>query len=142
MTMSPRTISTLLTYCGALPFWLLAFAPSTVLGFETAPAFVSYGAVIASFMAGALWGSAQSGRGDLVIIVASNVLALAAFATLIASPLPIALLVQLLLFALLLIADHRIHAGATERQWYWTLRVRITLLVALAYCVMLFRYAF
>jgi hypothetical protein len=139
--MSPRTISTLLTYCGALPFWLLAFAPSTVLGFETAPAFLAYGAVIASFMAGALWGSAQSGRGDLVVIIASNVLALAVFATLVASPLPIALFVQLLLFALLLIADHRIHAGVTERHWYWKLRVRVTVLVALAYCVMLFRYA-
>ncbi len=141
MTTSPRTISTLLTYSGALPFWLLAFAPSTALGFQTATVFLSYGAVIASFMAGALWGSAQSGRGDLVVIIASNVLALVAFATLVAGPLPIALLVQLLLFALLLVADHRVHAGETARQWYWKLRVRVTVLVALAYCVMLFRYA-
>lgn len=142
MTITPRTISTLLTYCGALPFWLLAFAPSTVLGFETAPAFLSYGAVIASFMAGALWGSAQTGRGDVVIIVASNVLALIAFATLVASPLPIALLVQVLLFALLLIADHRTLSTDPSRQWYWKLRIRVTALVALAYGVMLFRYVF
>jgi hypothetical protein len=141
MTTTPRLISTLLTYSGALPFWLLALAPSTVLGFDTTSAFLSYGAVIASFMAGALWGSAQSGRGDLVVIIASNVLALVAFATLVAGLLPIALLVQLLLFALLLIADHRMHAGDTARRWYWTLRVRVTVLVALAYCVMLLRYA-
>ena len=142
MTMGPRTISTLLTYSGALPFWMLAFAPSSVLGFETVPAFLSYGAVIASFMAGALWGSAQSGKGDLMVIIASNALALAVFVTLVAGPLPIAFFVQLLLFALLLIADHRIHAGDTARRWYWQLRVRVTVLVALAYCVMLFRYAF
>jgi hypothetical protein len=142
MITSPRTISTLLTYSGALPFWLLAFAQSTVLGFETASAFLSYGAVIASFMAGALWGSVQSGKGDLVVIIASNVLALIAFATLVASPLLTALFVQLLLFSLLLTADHRIHAGDAARHWYWTLRVRITVLVALAYCVMLFRHAF
>lgn len=141
MTASPRTISTVLTYSGALPFWLLAFAPTTVAGFETASAFLFYGAVIASFMAGALWGSAQSGRGARWVIMASNVLALAVFATLVAGFSFLSLCVQLVLFALLLVVDHRINTTDAARRWYWRLRVRVTLLVALAYSIMLFRYA-
>jgi hypothetical protein len=35
----------------------------------------------------------------------------------------------------------QIHAGDTARRSYWRLRVGVTVLVALAYCVMVFRYA-
>lgn len=58
-----RNISIMLTYAGALPFWFLMLAPETVAGIDTASAFVAYGAIISSFLAGSLWGRAQTERG-------------------------------------------------------------------------------
>lgn len=135
-----RNVSTVLALAGALPFWLLMVAPETVAGMNTATMFVSYGAIIGAFMAGTLWGRAQNGVANVSLIVASNVIALIFFATAIVTILPIALLLQLVLFGLLIVADYRIYAGDAERRWYWKLRWRVTALVSLSYDVMLLDY--
>ncbi|KQY12450.1 hypothetical protein ASE23_27860 [Rhizobium sp. Root73] len=137
MNATPRTIATALTYMGAFPFWLLMLAPETVLGVNTASIFLSYGAIISSFMAGTLWGTETRGRGDLLMIVTSNVFALIAFATLVLGLSVTALFVQMVLFGLLLMADYRTVAGRDDQRWYWKLRLRVTVIVAFAYCVML-----
>lgn len=137
MTATFRNVTIVLVYAGALPFWLLMLAPKSVAGIDTEFAFLSYGAIIGAFMAGTLWGTAQNQRSDLPIIVASNVLALIAFATLLLGLSIIALVVQLTLFALLLVADFRTFAGDEEQRWYWSLRLRVTLIVGAAYGVMM-----
>ena len=137
MNTTRRNVATVLTYMGALPFWLLMLAPETVLGVNTASIFLSYGAIISSFMAGTLWRTETRGRGDLLMIVTSNVFALIAFATLVLGLSVTALFVQMVLFGLLLMADYRTLAGRDDQRWYWKLRLRVTVIVAFAYCVML-----
>jgi hypothetical protein len=137
MTNTMRTVSSGLTYAGALPFWLLLVAPDTVAGLNAVDVFLAYGAVIASFMAGTLWGSAQMGKAGLGITIASNVLALIAFATLLI-PLPVLnLIIQLVVFGLLYAADATVFSDDVERHWYLRLRQRITALVGVAYVIML-----
>ena len=137
MNTTRRNVATVLTYMGALPFWLLMLAPETVLGVNTASIFLSYGAIISSFRAGTLWGTETRGRGDLLMIVTSNVFALIAFATLVLGLSVTALFVQMVLFGLLLMADYRTLAGRDDQRWYWKLRLRVTVIVAFANCVML-----
>jgi hypothetical protein len=137
MNTTPRNVATALTYMGALPFWLLMLAPETVAGVNTASVFLSYGAIISSFMAGTLWGTETRGRGDVLVIVTSNVLALVAFATLVLGLSVTALLMQMVLFGFLLLADYRTLARRDDQRWYWKLRLQVTVVVAVAYCVML-----
>lgn len=141
MTPMSKTASTMLTYAGALPFWLLLVAPATVVGIDTRQAFLSYGAVIAAFMSGTLWGAAQMGKAGVSVIVASNVLALFAFATLIIDQVVLSASLQLLTFALLLLADRIVFANDLEHRWYVRLRTRVSIIVALAYVAMLTRLA-
>jgi hypothetical protein len=137
MNTTTRNVATALTYMGALPFWLLTLAPETVLGVNTASVFLLYGAIISSFMAGAQWGTEIRGRGDLLSTVTSNVFALVAFLTLMLGLSVTALLMQMVLFGCLLLDDYRSLAGRDDQRWYWKLRLRVTVIVAGAYCVML-----
>jgi hypothetical protein len=137
MDTTPRHVATALTYMGALPFWLLMLAPETVAGVNTASVFLSYGAIISSFMAGTLWGTDTRGRGDVLVIVTSNVFALVAFATLVLGLSVTALLMQMVLFGFLLLADYRTLARRDDQRWYWKLRLQVTVVVAVAYFVML-----
>jgi cellulose synthase/poly-beta-1,6-N-acetylglucosamine synthase-like glycosyltransferase len=130
-------VSIILAYAGALPFWLLMLAPETVAGFDTVSVFVSYGAIISSFMAGTLWGRAQIEQGDIVLMGLSNVMALIAFVTVMMGLPLAALFVQLTVFGLLLVADFKSLAQRKEHRWYLVLRMRVTLIVAVAYCVVL-----
>jgi hypothetical protein len=137
MNPTSRHLSMALACAGALPFWLFMFAPETVAGLNSVSLFVSYGAIIASFMAGTLWGQAQGSKSDLFMIMASNALALISFATIAFTTSLITLLVQMVLFWLLLAADYRIYARDIERRWYWRLRLWVTVAVTLAYDIML-----
>jgi hypothetical protein len=137
MDTTPRHVATALTYMGALPFWLLMLAPETVAGVNTASVFLSYGAIISSFMAGTLWGTDTRGRGDVLVIVTSNVFALVAFATLVLGLSVTALLMQMVLFGFLLLADYRTLARRDDQRWYWKLRLQVNVVVAVAYFVML-----
>ncbi|PYE44005.1 uncharacterized protein DUF3429 [Rhizobium sp. PP-F2F-G20b] len=141
MTTLSKTTSTLLTYAGALPFWLLLAAPATLLGIDTGQAFLAYGAVISAFMAGTHWGTAQMGKAGLAAIVASNVFALLSFATLLIRQPALSAGLQLIVFALLLLADRIILANDLEHRWYARLRTRVTIIVVLAYVAMLYRLA-
>ena len=135
-----RKVSTGLAYSGALPFWYLALGPKTISGLDTASIFLAYGAIIASFMAGSLWGFAQIRVGDLLIIVTSNLIALVAFATIVTGQFSFATSLQLALFVILLVADYRVKDSNVDRGWYWKLRLRVTILVTIAYLIMIVRY--
>lgn len=77
----------------------------------------------------------------MVLIVVSNGLALIAFVTVVAGLSFATLIVQLAVFGLLLVVDFRSLARRAEHRWYWMLRLRVTLIVAVAYCVMIVDYA-
>ena len=83
------TLTKLLTYAGALPFWALGLAQ--VLGYQpglAAQAFIGYGTGIACFMAGTLWSQAQIRAQDpRIMLIGSNVAALLAIGGLLVFPL-------------------------------------------------------
>lgn len=131
---SPQRLTVLLTCAGALPFYLLQL-PVFDEGARLF-AFVAYGAVIAAFMAGTLWGLVQSAERSSVAIamlVISNVLALVAWGTVLMPAGRLALVLQAASFVGLLAGDRFLASGALEKRWYFTLRLSVTLLVLFAY---------
>jgi hypothetical protein len=135
MTLTSVNLTRLLTFSGAIPFAVFAIPHFPFID-ETAriEAFLAYGAVIASFMAGTLWGFVQvRSTPHIGILLASNVFALAAWGTLLAGPGRSALLVQLLLFAGMLLVDRELANRSQEPRWYWDMRLQITATVCLCY---------
>lgn len=131
------TLSSLLAYLGALPFWALVLG--RFVGLDpvwAASAFVAYGTGIACFMAGTIWSQAQirqASPGGLLLL--SNGAALAAIAAMLlhANAPVVALIIQTVTFLLLLFADHRLFRNGDQPPWYFTLRRNVTALVLLAY---------
>lgn len=135
--MSIQRLSKILTFAGALPFYLLLL-PGFIASDLRLHGFLTYGAIIAAFMAGTLWGLAQRERDPPIFpIVASNVLALAAWASLLIPYTLAATALQLIIFIALLEMDRRMGEHGRETPWYFTMRTRITALVAVAYVIQL-----
>ncbi len=136
-----QTLSSLLAYLGALPFWALALGRFAGLDPAWATsAFVAYGTGIASFMAGTIWSQAQTKTpAASSYLLVSNGAALAAIAALLQYPvMPLAaLLLQAATFLLLLSADHHLFRSGDQPAWYFTLRRNVTALVILAYGLMI-----
>lgn len=130
-----RRLTLALTYAGALPFFMLL--PPRLPVLDTVDAlgmFLAYGAVISSFMAGSLWGLVQARDvPPLAQIVGSNILALAAWGSLLIEPGRLALILQFLVFLAALFSDQRLAKANLEKAWYWRLRTRITAIVCIAY---------
>ncbi len=133
-----KSLTLRLTYLGALPFWLTIIALFLGMPAETGlRIFLSYGAVIAAFMAGTVWTSAHWSESRSVLLLAmSNVIALVVFAGL-AVPLSpaVALGVQASAFVALLGLDLAIYRAGDEPEWYFVMRMRITAIVVGAYAV-------
>ncbi len=131
------TVTRLLTFAGAAPFYIA----SIILLLGVSPdwatrAFLAYGVVIASFMAGALWGMTQKDQHPSIsLLVISNVVALAIWAAALLSDTTVSLSVQFAAFITLLVADTVLLRDQPDLSWYLKLRQQITLLVALAYVV-------
>ena len=132
-----QTLSSLLAYLGALPFWALALAP--FVGLDPAwaeSAFLAYGTGIACFMAGTIWSQAQISQVRPVsLLLLSNGAALVVIAALLLHDLVplLALVLQAATFLLLLLADHRLFRNNDQPAWYFALRRNVTFLVILAY---------
>lgn len=138
---SPSRIPRLLTYAGAIPFYGLAFAyillPQIAFFFT---ALLLYSALIVSFICGTHWAACviedETLRGRLKwIVVASNLITLAAFALILFwSSFGIwATAVFALLFALLYGLDVLLHKDDIWPDWYITMRRYITYAVILSY---------
>jgi hypothetical protein len=138
---SPQRLTVLLTCAGALPFYLLQL-PVFDEGARLF-AFIAYGAVIAAFMAGTLWGLVQSAERSSIVIAmlaTSNVLALVAWGTVLMPAGRLALVLQAASFVGLLAGDRYLASSALEKRWYFTLRLSVTLLVLFAYGLALFTF--
>ena len=92
-------------------------------------------------MAGTLWGVAQRGGAGIATIIASNVLALLSFATLLLQQPALSAGLQLIVFGLLLLADRIVFAADVGQRWYMRLRTGVTVVVAIAYVAMVYRLA-
>ena len=144
---------------GSLPFTLLALLmvqgylagpglqSTSVFGLYAPYVFIAYSAVILSFLCGTLWAAARVSEPGFLAnaaIVLSNLLALSAWASLLlnyVAPIMTIFAVTLLLagFLSLLWAERLLarQAGEPDRA-YWSMRLRITALVAVLHVVVIY----
>jgi len=148
-------LTSLLGDLGSLPFILLAgvmadahfngpgLHSASILGLYAPYIFIAYSAVILSFLSGALWErerqrsrQAEPNRLATVTILFSNFIALSAWACLLliyVAPIMTVFAICLLLagFLSLLWVERLTGAAALFSSSYWSMRLRITILVVL-----------
>jgi hypothetical protein len=140
---------------GSLPFILLAglmanahfngpgLQSASVLGLYAPYVFIAYSAVILSFLSGALWERSRLAEPDRlasVTILFSNFIALSAWACLLliyVAPIMTVFAVCLLLagFLSLLWVERLTGAADVIGSSYWSMRLRITILVVLLHAL-------
>lgn len=113
----------------AMPAMLAAGDGAAAFALQAGPA---YGALIASFIGGAWWGLAANRAGDAALtrwLVLSVLPMLAAWVALLLPP-HAGLLLLAVIFALLPLADRAAQAAALAPEWWWRLRLPLSLLMA------------
>jgi hypothetical protein len=113
----------------AMPVMLAAGDSAAAFALQAGPA---YGALIASFIGGAWWGLAANKAEGAVLtrwLVLSVLPMLAAWVALLLPP-QAGLLMLAVIFALLPLADRAAQAGAMAPDWWWRLRLPLSLLMA------------
>ncbi len=139
----------LLTYSGAIPFLLAAVATATdqrlpLVSIEPARLAISYGVVIACFMAGAQWGYCQRtpaiAHSNTPLVVVTNAIALLAWGFAILAAPVLALLGLALLFVALWLTDQVFARRGVIEPTYLRLRTQITTLVVA--CLVVTAYAY
>ena len=134
--MEKKRLYSTLTYAGALPFIACALLPwigvDSILNFGTAE-FVarSYGLAIASFLAGAHWGTFLYHReaSPTNLFLTSNAVVLAAWFSFLMNVPAISLFVLILAFLYLLFIDYRLFAAGLLIDYYFRLRRNVTVIV-------------
>ena len=129
---NPR-LAQALTYAGTLPLIgcaLLAWTRS-VPGVDAAGIGIAYAAIIASFISGIHWAASLffSPRCGYSPLIVSNVIALAAWISVLLGDALWACLLLALCFVSLLILDRRLHAQAVLPTWFYRLRRNATMIV-------------
>jgi hypothetical protein len=131
----------LLTYLGALPFFLaiyIGLSKQSFLGVVGIDWFLSYGLLILSFMAGTLWGQVvNEGIKIKRIALLSNAITLSAwFALLLAAP-AVVLIIMAVGFVALYLLEAVVMSPIKRPNYYRALRLRVTTLVVVAHGLML-----
>ncbi len=126
-----------LTYAGTLPFLGLSLMPWFIpdfLGLDYGALIRFYGAIIVAFIAGIGWGLYLYKDAPINLFIHSNIAALMAWSALILPPLYAETLL-ILCFAYLLYLDHCLYQARLIDGWFYTLRIRATLIVTSALLV-------
>jgi hypothetical protein len=138
--MNNSNLIKLLTYFGALPFFLAIYIGLTnqsfldVVGIQW---FLTYGLLILSFMAGTWWGQVVNGHVKVKrIALVSNAITLSAwFALLLADP-AVVLIIMALGFVALYLLETVVMSPIKRPDYYRALRLRVTALVVVAHGLM------
>jgi hypothetical protein len=130
----------LLTYLGALPFFLaiyIGLCHQSFLDVVGIQWFLTYGLLILSFMAGTLWGQVVNGSIKVKrIALMSNAITLSAwFALLLADP-TVVLIIMALGFVALYLLEVVVMSPIKRPDYYRVLRLRVTALVVVAHGLM------
>ena len=139
--MNNSTLIKLLTYLGALPFFLaiyISLSKQSFLDVAGIDWFRSYGLLILSFMAGTLWGQVvNQGIKIKRIALLSNAITLSAwFALLLAGP-AVVLIIMAVGFVALYLLEAVVMSPIKRPDYYRVLRLRVTTLVVIAHGLML-----
>ena len=136
--MNAKKIIMALSYLGVLPFAfglllkLHPIYPLTIWIF-------SYGAVIASFIAGSHWSLAMTHKIKNEFILLSNVITLVAWIC-VFIPNRVGILLLIMCFVSLLFIDYQFYKIGIIEKWYMTMRKYVTLavtLILLCYALMI-----
>ena len=132
--MKKALLAQCLTYAGVLPFLGAAIMPavkSNFLGLNYDSVILTYGAVIASFVAGIHWGIYLFKDAPLNLFILSNVVALLAWcAVMVAHPANTVIL--LICFLYLIVIDRQLWKAGVIEKWYLRTRLIATTLVLFA----------
>ena len=146
--MHDNRLYTLLTYAGALPFIACAVLP--LLGFEELPNVGRfdriaevYGLAIASFVAGSHWGTYLYNRevSPTNLFLTSNLVVLAAFFAFLLTGTLLTIFTLMLSFAYLLFVDLSLKRADLTTDYYYGMRLKVTLIVLASLAVILFQAA-
>jgi hypothetical protein len=137
-------LAKLLTYAGAIPFVVCAglqvagIANIASLG-QVMPILLTYGIVIAAFMAGTHWGLALDHTFPCAsgILLSSTALTLLAWFAYLSGSIVVALGTLIATFSLLLFIDWQLYQRHVQTKEYFQLRVRVTAVVLAALTVAL-----
>jgi hypothetical protein len=134
---------TLLTYLGALPFFLAIYirlSNNPFLGVDGIQWFVTYGLLILSFMAGTLWGQIINQSTKLrSIAIATNAITLVAWFAFLLTDSAITLIIITLGFIALYLLEAIVMTHIKRPAYYLTLRLRVTAVVVVAHIIMYFQ---
>lgn len=129
-----QRLAFLLAMAGTLPFFfglLLLVAGWPIQQFSAALFSHTYGVVIVSFLAGIQWGVYLFAQGRLNLFVASNLIALLAWISLLLAGRPLGFVLLNSCFALALLIDWRCYRDGLIGKWFWTLRWQVSSVVIL-----------
>lgn len=131
----------LLGYAGLIPFYaalLAVWMGEPILGFSGKTLFMTYSAIILSFMSGVWWGQVIGSKNNTWLIL-SNVFALLAWFTLIDGRVLFSLLLLMIGYLLLWAFEWKVPALRVGKS-YFALRTQLTFMVVLAHALMLVNY--
>ena len=135
--MSKPFLAQILTYAGTLPFLaaclLAAYAPD-FLGLNYDQLILTYGAIIASFIAGTHWGLYLYKDAPVNLFVHSNIIALLAWVALLAA-IPGSSGLLIIAFVYLLFMDKQMALAGLIEPWYMRMRIVATAIVNIALCL-------
>ena len=132
--MKKALLAQCLTYAGVLPFLGAAIMPavkSNFLGLNYDSVILTYGAVIASFVAGIHWGIYLFKDAPLNLFIHSNVVALLAWCAVMFAH-PANTVILLICFLYLIVIDRQLWKAGVIEKWYLRTRLIATTLVLFA----------
>ena len=135
----------LLTYLGAVPFYLALYLVTTnqaLLGLIGVHWFKTYGLVILSFMAGTIWGQVVNASARVRrLALASNAVSLLAWFAYLLVDTQAVLTILATGFVALYILEALIMDHVKRPDYYLGLRLRVTVLVVMAHFFMLMMFS-
>ncbi len=146
--MQENKLYSLLTYAGALPFFLCALLPfAGLVEWENVGSFEYiarlYGLAIASFVAGSHWGmylyNRESSPSNLFLT--SNAVVLAAWSAFLFTIPVLTEFVLLLAFLYLLFVDYNLYKAGVTTPYYFRMRLNVTLIVCVSIVVIIYHLA-
>ena len=133
--MKKSLLAQCLTYAGVLPFLGAAIIPAVkpnFLGLSYDNIILTYGAVIASFVAGVHWGIYLFKDPPLNLFIHSNIAALLAWSAVLVVH-PGSAFMLLLCFLYLIVIDRQLSKAGILESWYLRMRLIATTLVIVAF---------
>lgn len=140
--MSFKRTAHFLTYLGALPFYVLLIALFSSLEWpvwrsEVVKIYFGYSAIILSFITGIQWGLLIKKDDQppvaLFFLISTNIVALLSWVFLFVGNIDLKIVAYLSLYIYQLFVDKRLLRYQMIPEWFYALRLRITLIVGLQY---------